>query len=89
MEPESGIRKLEAILVADVEGYSRLMHANEEGTIAALEACRRIFKEGIEAHRGRVVDMTGDSVLAVFGAATSAVQAAMQIQAAVAQRNGS
>lgn len=85
-DPE-GIRKLEAILAADVAGYSRLMQADDEATVATLEAYRAVFREKIQAHRGRVVDMAGDSVLAVFEAATGAVRAAFEIQAALAERN--
>jgi adenylate cyclase len=82
-----GSRKLEAILVADVAGYSRLMQQDDEATVAMLEAYRTVFREQIEAHRGRVVDMAGDSVLAVFESATGAVLAAFEIQAVLAQRN--
>src|SRR5215813_4043197 len=82
-----GIRKLEAILAADVAGYSRLMQDDDEATVATLEAYRAIFRERIQAHRGRVVDMAGDSVLAIFEAATGAVRAALEIQAELTQHN--
>ena len=82
-----GIRKLEAILAADVTGYSRLMEEDDEFTVVTLEAYRAVFREKIQAHRGRVVDMAGDSVLAVFEAATGAVRAAFEIQAVLAERN--
>jgi adenylate cyclase len=82
-----GSRKLEAILAADVAGYSRLMQEDDEATVATLEAYRAIFREKIQAHRGRVVDMAGDSVLAVFEAATGAVRAAFEVQAVLAERN--
>src|SRR5215510_10739067 len=85
-DPE-GIRKLEAILAADVAGYSRLMQGDDEATVATLETYRGIFRERIQTHRGRVVDMAGDSVLAVFDAATGAVRAAFEIQVALAERN--
>ena len=85
-DPE-GTRKLEAILAADVAGYSRLMQDDDEATVASLEAYRVVFREKIQAHRGRVVDMTGDSVLAVFDAATDAVRAAFEIQAVLVERN--
>jgi adenylate cyclase len=85
-DPE-GTRKLEAILVADVAGYSRLMQQDDEATVATLEAYRAVFREKVQAHRGRVVDMAGDSVLAVFDAATGAVRAAFEIQAVLAERN--
>jgi adenylate cyclase len=87
MSDPEGIRKLEAILAADVAGYSRLMQEDDEATVATLEAYRGIFRERIQAHRGRVVDMAGDSVLAVFDAATGAVRAASEIQVALAERN--
>src|SRR5262245_15012285 len=82
-----GTRKLEAILAADVAGYSRLMQQDDETTVATLEAYRGIFRERIQAYRGRVVDMAGDSVLAVFEAATGAVRAAFDIQTLLAERN--
>jgi class 3 adenylate cyclase len=78
-DPE-GIRKLEAILAADVAGYSRLMQDDDEATVATLEAYRAVFREKIQAHRGRVVDKAGDGVLGVFEAATGAVRAAFEIQ---------
>src|SRR5215468_7209865 len=87
MAEAQGTRKLEAILAADVAGYSRLMQGDDEATVATLEAYRGIFRERIQAHRGRVVDMAGDSVLAVFEAATAAVRAASEIQVALAERN--
>ncbi len=85
-DPE-GSRKLEAILAADVAGYSRLMQEDDEATVATLEAYRAVFRERIHAHRGRVVDMAGDSVLAVFQTATEAVRTAFEIQSELAQRN--
>jgi adenylate cyclase len=85
-DPE-GTRKLEAILAADVAGYSRLMQGDDRATVATLEAYRGVFREKIQAHHGRVVDMAGDSVLAVFEAATEAVRAASEIQSELAQRN--
>src|SRR5215471_3784642 len=87
MSDPEGVRKLEAILAADVAGYSRLMQDDDEATVATLEAYRGIFRERIQARRGRVVDMAGDSVLAVFDAATGAVRAAFEIQGALAERN--
>ncbi len=78
---EAGFRqRLAAILAADVAGYSRLMASEERGTIAALDAARSTFRSQIESHQGRVVDMAGDSVLAVFETAIGAVTAALQIQ---------
>jgi adenylate cyclase len=80
-----GTRKLEASLAADVAGYSRLMQGDDQATVATLEAYRGVFREKIQAHRGRVVDMAGESVLAVFEAATEAVRAALEIQDELAQ----
>jgi adenylate cyclase len=85
-DPE-GIRKLSAILAADVAGYSRLMQQDDEATVASLEAYRAVFREKIQAHRGHVVDMAGDSVLAVFDSPTEAVGAASEIQDVLAERN--
>jgi len=59
-------QRLAPILVADVAGYSRLMAADERATVAALDAARAEFTAQVEAHQGRVIDMAGDSVLAVF-----------------------
>ena len=78
---DSGSRqRLAAILAADAAGYSRLMAADAAATVAALDTARATFRRGIEAHQGRIVDMAGDSVLAVFGTALGAVSAALAIQ---------
>jgi adenylate cyclase len=76
-------RRLAAILAADVAGYSRLMAADESATVAALGRARAVFRQYIESHRGRVIDMAGDSVLAVFDLATGGVTAALVIQQAL------
>ena len=70
-------------MAADAAGYSRLMALDEAATLAALETARAAFREAIERGRGRVVDMAGDSVLAVFDTAKGAVQAALAAQAAL------
>ena len=63
-------RRLAAILAADVAGYSRLMGADEEGTLAALKACRReLIDPKIAEHRGRMVKTTGDGALVEFASA--------------------
>src|SRR5215471_9325031 len=85
-DPE-GTRKLEAILAADVAGYSRLMQEDDEATVGTLETYRGIFRERVQIHHGRIVDMAGDSVLAVFDAATAAMRAAFEIQSEIAHRN--
>lgn len=78
---EEGLKqRLAAILAADAAGYSRQMAADEHATITALDTARRVFRTHIEANRGRVVDMAGDSVLAVFETATGATMAALAAQ---------
>ena len=73
-------QRLAAILAADVAGYSRLMASDERATVAALDAARAVFRTQIESNQGRVIDMAGDSVLAVFETATGAVSAALAVQ---------
>jgi adenylate cyclase len=73
-------QRLAAILVADVAGYSRLMTADDHATVAALDRARETFRARIASHQGRVIDMAGDSVLAVFDTAIGAVTAALAIQ---------
>jgi adenylate cyclase len=73
-------QRLAAILAADVTGYSRLMAADDRATITALDASRAVFRAQIEANQGRVIDMAGDSVMAVFETATGAALAALAIQ---------
>jgi TolB-like protein/Tfp pilus assembly protein PilF len=81
-------RRLAAILAADVAGYSRLMGVDEEGTLAALKACRReIIDPNIAEYRGRVVKTTGDGALVEFVSAVDAVRCALEIQSAMAEHN--
>ncbi len=81
-------RRLAAILAADVAGYSRLMGVDEEGTLAALKACRReVVDPKIAEHRGRIVKTTGDGALVEFASAVDALRCALQIQRAMAERN--
>jgi adenylate cyclase len=77
-------QRLLAIMEADGVGYSRLMSLDERATVAALDAARAVFRDEIEAHDGRVIDMAGDSVLAVFETATGAATAALGAQARLA-----
>lgn len=79
--------RLAAILAADVAGYSRLMRTDERRTVASLDEYRKVFREAIAQHGGRVVDMAGDSVLAVFASVGGAVATAIDVQATLAQRN--
>ena len=84
---QGGLRqRLTAILAADVAGYTRLMAADAGGTVAALEEARALFREQIAAQGGRVVDMAGDSVLALFESGAGAVQAALAVQRALEAR---
>jgi len=77
---DSGKRHLAAILAGDAVGYSRLMAQDEAATMASLDDARAAFRAEIELHHGRVVDMAGDSVLALFDSAIGAVTAALGVQ---------
>jgi class 3 adenylate cyclase/TolB-like protein/Flp pilus assembly protein TadD len=81
-------RRLAAILAADVVGYSRLMGADEIGTLRRLRAYRReILDPAIAARRGRIVKTTGDGLLVEFASAVDAVACAITAQRAIAARN--
>ena len=80
-------RKLVAVFAADVEGYSRLMGADEVGTLKGLTERRAILDRIIGEHRGRIANTAGDSVLAEFGSAVDAVKCAVDAQAALAEAN--
>ena len=81
-------RRLTAIFAGDVAGYSRLMGADEEGTLSRLNAHRREFLEPkIAEHRGRIVKRTGDGILIEFGSAVDAARCAVEIQRGMAERN--
>jgi len=80
-------RRLVAIFAADVEGYSRLMGADEVGTLRDLTRRRDILDGLIASRRGRIANTAGDSVLAEFGSAVDAVQCAVEAQAALAKAN--
>ena len=82
-------RRLVAVFAADVEGYSRLMGADEVGTLKGLTERRAILDKAIADHRGRIANTAGDSVLAEFGSAVDAVQCAVEAQAALAEANSS
>src|SRR5580658_5882133 len=80
-------RRLAAILAVDVVGYSRLMGADEEGTLAALRSIRReISDPKIAEHRGRIVKTMGDGLLAEFQSVIDAVRCAVEVQEAMAER---
>src|SRR5262245_51504064 len=82
-------RKLVAVFAADVEGYSRLMGADEVGTLSGLTERRAILDRLIGEHRGRIANTAGDSVLAEFGSAVDAVKCAVKAQTALAEANSS
>ena len=84
----SQIRRLVAILAADVAGYSRLMGADEEGTLERLKALRReLLDPKIAEHRGRIVKTTGDGLLVEFGSVVDALHCAVEVQRAMVDRN--
>src|SRR5690348_2909894 len=82
------VRRLAAILAADVAGYSRLMGADEEGTHERLKAhLRELIEPKIAEHRGRIVKNTGDGFLAEFASVVDAVRCAVEMQRGMAERN--
>jgi adenylate cyclase len=88
-DPVAVSRRLVAVFAADVEGYSRLMGADEVGTLKGLTERRVILDRLIHEHGGRIANTAGDSVLAEFGSAVDAVQCAVKTQAALAEANSS
>jgi adenylate cyclase len=86
-DPIAVNRRLVAVFAADVKGYSRLMGADEVGTLKGLTERRAILDRIIGEHRGRIANTAGDSVLAEFGSAVDAVQCAVDAQTALAEAN--
>jgi adenylate cyclase len=81
-------RRLAAIVAADVVGYSRLMGADEVGTLAALKAHRKVLIDPkIEEHHGRIVKTTGDGLLVEFASVVDAVRCAVEVNRGMAIRN--
>ena len=81
-------RRLAAIAVADVVGYSRLMETDEAGTLAALKERRKtILEPMVRRHEGRIVKVMGDGVLMEFASAVNAVKAALELQEKMAKAN--
>ena len=81
-------RRLAAILAADVAGYSRLIGADEGGTLQALKAIRaELIDPTIATHNGRLVKTTGDGLLVEFGSVVDALSCATEVQAGMAERN--
>ncbi len=88
MGPQHEERRLTTILAADVVGYSRLMAADEAGTLTSLKALRRELIEPKTAeHHGRVVKLIGDGTLMEFGSVVDAVHFSVDVQQALAERN--
>jgi adenylate cyclase len=86
-EPISSTRRLAAVLAADMAGYSRLMGADEEGTLARLKAHRRqLVDPKIRECRGRIVKTTGDGMLVEFASVVDAVRCAVEVQRAMVER---
>ena len=84
----SQTRRLAAIFAADVAGYSRLMGADEEGTLERLKALRReLVDPKISEHHGRIVKTTGDGMLVEFASVVDAVRCAVAVQQAMPERH--
>src|SRR5271167_1846621 len=82
------VRRLTAILAADVAGYSRLMGQDEEGTHERLKAhLRELIEPKITEHRGRTVKNTGDGLLAEFASVVDAVRCAVEVQRGMEEAN--
>src|ERR1700757_1889441 len=82
-------RRLAAILAADVAGYSRLIGADEGGTLERLKVLRgEVIDPKIADHKGRIVKTTGDGLLGEFASVVDALRCAAELQAAMAERNG-
>jgi len=80
-------RKLTAILSADVKGYSRLMGEDEKGTVRTLNEYKEVMTGLIQHHHGRVVDSTGDNLMAEFASVVDAVECSVEIQKGLKTRN--
>ena len=88
MSGERVERRLAAVLAADVAGYSRLMSADEEGTLQEFKAHRKeLIDPKIAEHRGRIVKPTGDGVLVEFASVVDAVLCAIDCQRGMIERN--
>ena len=90
MEPQHEERRLTTILAADIVGYSRLMAADEAGTLAQLKTHRKeLFELKTAEYHGRVVKLMGDGTLMEFGSVVDAVRFAVDVQRAMVERNTS
>ncbi len=81
------LRRLAAILAADIAGYSALMGADEAGTVRDLKGHQTVILPMVSEHSGRIVDTAGDGILAEFPSVVNAVECALAIQRAMAERN--
>ena len=87
MEPKEIQRKIAVIFATDVVSYSKSIENDEEGTIKTLRVCRKILDDLFQEHDGRIFNTAGDSVLAEFSSAVSAVICAAEFQKLIAERN--
>jgi len=87
LSAEQQKRKLAAVLSADAVGYSRLMEQDEEGSLKTLKACFQAMGSLVAKHRGHVVAIHGDNLLAEFGSVVDAVQCAVEIQSGLKGKN--
>jgi adenylate cyclase len=87
MSEEEIDRKITVIFATDVVGYSKHMEADESGTVKNLRACEKLLTGLFKKHKGRLFNTGGDSFLAEFSSAVSAVECAVEFQKAIEQRN--
>jgi len=87
MAAEGVKRKISAILIADVAGYSKLMEADEGTTVRTLRSYRKTISSLVQQHNGRIVDFRGDDFLAEFGSVVNAVQCGVEIQDVIRSKN--
>src|SRR5215469_18399731 len=86
--PEGPVRRLAAILAADIAGYSRLMQLDEEGTYARVMRQRReVIEPTIAEHHGKIINYAGDGVLAMFDSPVEAVRCAIVIHQSMVAQN--
>ena len=82
-------RKIAVIFVTDVVGFSKLMEKNEDQTLKSFRSCREILDNLFKEHGGRIFNTAGDSILAEFQSAVSAVVCASEFQKLISERNSS
>ena len=89
MSEKNIVRKIAVIFVTDVVGFSKLMEVNEDQTLQSFRACKEILDKLFLEHGGRIFNTAGDSVLAEFQSAVSAMVCAAEFQKLITQRNNS